>query len=122
MSTSPTLYDQIKGIEIIGARLGGEPEVICEIEDYFRAHYPYPIICDEITALLKAVPDPFPYNWKAPGPDELSLRQRGIFHAVSSTNPFSNMFNTSNILFYYQVVIDQAKTLRDNHISRGLIT
>ncbi len=118
MSTSQTLYDQIKDIEIIGARLGGDPEIVCEIEDYFREHYPYPIICDEITAFLKAVPDPFPYNWKAPGPDELSLRQRGIFHTVSSINPFSQMFNFSSILFYYQVVITQAKALRDKYSSQ----
>ncbi len=78
--TTNNLFEQIKDIEIIGARLSGEPEVIHEIEDYFRQTEYYPIVRNQIKRILQYVPPIFPENWKSPeGFDELSEREKKAY-------------------------------------------
>lgn len=61
-----TLFDQVKNVWIQGPRLSGEPEVLHEIEGYFRSYLPYAITRDQIKLILESVPMPLPWGWKSP--------------------------------------------------------
>lgn len=117
MSDTRTLYDQVKDIEIIGARLGGDSEVVCEIEDWWRANKNYPIIRDEITAILQASPNPFPMNYRAPqSAQELTPAQFATLEKLFFINPFAAVLCSPDLyLDCIQVVIWQAVALLHNN-------
>lgn len=74
------LFEQTKNLGIIGERLSGEPEILHEIEDYFRQVQHYPIIRNQIKRILQYVPAVFPEDWKSPeGFDELSEKEKGAY-------------------------------------------
>lgn len=123
MSDTKTLYDQVKDIEIIGARLSGEPEVVHEIERWWRTNKDYPLIRDEIVAILQNCPNPFPMNFRAPkSAQELDPAQFAILEQIFFINPFTAAFCSPDLyLDVIQVVIWQAAAPLHNHLSRGLI-
>jgi hypothetical protein len=64
---SDNLFEQTKNLSLIGQRLSGEPEVLHEIEDYFRQPGKYECITrDQIKRILQYVPGVYPKNWKFP--------------------------------------------------------
>lgn len=72
-----SLFEQVEHLEISGERLSGEPEILHEIEDYFRQVELYPIIRDQIKMILEFVPEVFPEDWESPGNyDELMNPQQ----------------------------------------------
>lgn len=78
------LFEQIKNIRIIGERLSGEPEILHEIEDYFRNVEFYPTIRDQIRKVLEYVPSIFPEDWKSPGGfDELNFKQQEAYKDIA---------------------------------------
>lgn len=64
--TIDNLFEELKDMRIIGERLSGEPEILHEIEDYFRQCEFYPIIRNQIRRILEYVPSVFPEGWKSP--------------------------------------------------------
>lgn len=75
-----TLFDQVKDIHILGPRLNGEPEIVHEIEDYYRSFESFPIIRDQIRVILENVPKAFPETWKSPESyDALSPEQKKAY-------------------------------------------
>ena len=61
------LFEQTKDLHIIGERLSGEPEIVHEIEDKFRrSNHFYPVIRNQIEAILRLVPSVFPEDWQSP--------------------------------------------------------
>lgn len=118
--TQETLYDQIKDIHLYGPRLSGEPEVVHEIEDIWRCNpdapeHNYPLIRDEISALLNAVPDPFPQDWEAPDSfEELTEKQRKELANIMLVNPLCHHFDRVMVLHWYQRVISEAIVFRNN--------
>lgn len=82
--TLETLFDQTKDLEIIGARLSGEPEIVHEIEDHFRQVESYPIVRDQVRKILEFVPSVFPEDWKSPdGHDELTAQQQEAYRDIA---------------------------------------
>jgi len=82
LDLTKSLFYQIIDVEIIGGRIGGEPEVLYEIEDICRAEFPYwPIIRNQIKRVLEFVPSIFSENWKSPeGVDGMNdLERRAYF-------------------------------------------
>jgi hypothetical protein len=65
-SSIDSLFDQTKNLVIRGARLSGEPEILHEIEDYYRKYEFFPIVRDQIRAILELVPATFPEGWRSP--------------------------------------------------------
>lgn len=123
MADTKTLYDEVKGIEIIGARLSGEPEVVHEIEDWWRANKEYPIIRDEIVVILQNCPNPFPMNFRAPqNAQGLTPHQFKVMEEIFFINPLTRVFCTPDLYSdVIQVVIWQAAAIFHSHHSRGLI-
>ena len=78
------LFEQTKNLEHIGARLSGEPEVVHDIEDYFRQVEFYPITRAQIRTILEFVPSVFPEDWKSPdGYDELNPQQQEAYVKIA---------------------------------------
>ncbi|MFH1500357.1 MAG: hypothetical protein ABIE22_00225, partial [archaeon] len=69
------LFEQTEGLHIMGERLGGEAEILYEIEEQFRRQdeWAYPIIRNQIKGILEMVPGVFPIDWVSPeGFDEMT--------------------------------------------------
>lgn len=82
--TLENLFEQTKNLERIGARLSGEPEIVHDIEDYFRQVEFYPIVRDQIKTILEFVPSVFPEDWKSPeGYDELNSEQQEAYMKIA---------------------------------------
>ena len=64
--TINNLFEETKDLKIRGERISGEPEIVHEIEDYFRETEFYPIGRKQIRVILEASPSIFPYDWKSP--------------------------------------------------------
>ncbi len=78
------LFEQLKNIGIVGERLSGEPEILHEIEDYFRKAEFYPIIREQIKRILQYVPGVFPENWKSPDSnDKLNPKQQEAYTDIA---------------------------------------
>lgn len=75
-----SLFEQVKNIEILGERLSGEPEILHEIEDYFRKVEFYPIIRNQVKRILEHVPNIFPEDWKSPESfDKLNEKEKQAY-------------------------------------------
>ena len=84
--TIDTLFEQIKDVRIIGERLSGEPEILHEIEDYFRQVEFFPIIRDQIKRILEYAPHVFPEHWKSPDAhDKLSPEQKKAYVDIAKS-------------------------------------
>ena len=79
-----SLFQQVEHLEPHGGCLSGEPEVLHDIEDYFRMVEPYPIIRDQTRKILEFVPGVFPEDWQSPGGyDELNRQQRQAYLEIA---------------------------------------
>lgn len=85
IKNSNSLFEQTKNLEIIGERLSGEPEILHEIEDYFRlpeSHYP--VVRYQIKRILQYVPSTFPENWKSPKSfEKLDEKQKKAYEDIA---------------------------------------
>ena len=82
--TLDNLFEQTKNLELIGARLSGESEVVHDIEDYFRQVEFCPIVRDQIKTILEFVPAVFPEDWKSPdGYDKLNPQQQEAYVKIA---------------------------------------
>lgn len=82
--TGPTLWDETKSLKIAGERVSGEPEILHEIEDYFRDEEFFPITRNQIKMILQLVPEVFPADWVNPNKDkELSLNQQVAYKKIT---------------------------------------
>ena len=86
-SSIDSLFDQVKDLEgPLGPRLSGEPEILHEIEDYFRQVEFYPVVRDQIRRILEYVPKVFPENWESPeGFDQLNQKQQEAYRDIAQT-------------------------------------
>lgn len=78
------LFEQTKNLERIGARLSGEPEILHDIEDYFRNVEFYPVVRDQIKRILQYVPAIFSEDWKSPESfDKLSEKEKQAYTDIA---------------------------------------
>lgn len=89
-SSIDSLFNQTKDLKIIGERLSGEPEIVHEIEDYFRQVEFYPITRNQIRAILEHVPITFPEDWKSPeGYNELTSKQKQAYADIAKKGVYA---------------------------------
>ena len=106
------LFEQTKGLELRGARLSGEPEVLHYIEDYFREVREYPIVRNQIRRILELVPSVFPFNWKSPtGYDGFNPRQKEAYKEIKK---YGRCVCTGPII---QAVIELGINYRNKYIA-----
>lgn len=83
MAAVTTLWQQVERLEILGGRLGGEAEVLYEIEGYFREIAPYLIARAQIRKILESVPLVFSEDWQSPeGYPELTPWQKEVYREL----------------------------------------
>lgn len=77
---TPSLFDQTKGLAVMGERLSGDPEVLHEIQDMTEL----PIAREQIKTILRCVPDIFPEDWQSPEDfKELSDDQKRTYFEIN---------------------------------------
>lgn len=78
------LFEQTKNLERIGERLSGEPEILHDIEDYFRQVEPFPVVRDQIKRILQYVPGIFSEDWKSQESfDKLNEKEKQAYKDIA---------------------------------------
>jgi len=81
--TKPSLFDQVKNLEIEGSWPAGDPKILHAIQDHFQKERYHPITRAQIQEILRAVPRVFPEGWESPeGYGDFSEEQHRVYGEI----------------------------------------